>query len=85
MQRKKLSAKEEIVLECIKELYSNDKGVKVLDLLKFVSEETGMGPSEIMETVTSLEKKGFIKLVDEMKIEENKKEAYRRDFSHNAV
>jgi len=64
MPEEEPTTKEKLVLKFIKELHAKDKRVRVLDLIKLVEKGTGMGHKEIMEAITGLEKKGFIRLAD---------------------
>jgi hypothetical protein len=83
MSREELTTGEKLVLKFIKELHAKNKRVRVLDLIKFVEKGTGLGRREVMEAITGLERKGFIKLADrhDMELKEEREEAkYPREI-----
>lgn len=64
MPEKDLTAQEKFILELIRKLYAEGKKVKVMDLVKLMDKEKGMGKRQVVEAVIGLERKGLIKLAD---------------------
>ncbi len=77
MSKEQLTVEEKIVLNFIKEFHAKNEWVRVVDLIKLIEKGAGLGRRQVIEAITGLERKGFIRLTDrhDMGVKEGGKEA----------